>query len=78
VAKDHYDPEAWKAWPRAVTPCTVCNGQGLTGWEKPMGFPPRMVFVPQFCQCEKGRDLARINAPDAKRTIISSIPGFEE
>ncbi len=57
--------------------CETCKGQGLTGWEKPMGFPPVMVFVPQFCQCEAGQSLAKMNAPDANRTIISSIPDFD-
>lgn len=52
--------------------CETCKGQGLTGWEKPMGNPPTMVFVPQFCQCPAGRSLAGMNAPDAKRTIIAS------
>lgn len=42
-----------------------------------MGSPPVMVFVPQFCQCEKGQSLAKMNAPDAKRTIISAIPDFD-
>lgn len=56
--------------------CTICGGQGLTGWEKPMGTPPTMVFVPQFCQCEAGQSLAKMNAPDAKRTIISDAAEY--
>lgn len=53
--------------------CETCKDQGLTGWEKPMGDPPQMVFIPQFCQCERGQSLAAMNAPDAKRTVISSM-----
>lgn len=58
--------------------CSTCQDCGMTGWEKPMGNPSSMVFIPQFCTCPKGQEIARLNAPDAKRIIISSIPGFEE
>lgn len=57
--------------------CLFCKDQGLTGWYKPMCSPPTMVFIPQFCHCKSGEDLAKLNAPDAKRTIVSSIPGFD-
>ena len=61
--------------------CKTCGDGGMTRWEKPMGRNPdgsiNMVFVPQFCQCERGQSLAKLNAPDAKRTIISSIPDFD-
>ena len=34
--------------------CDTCKDTGMTGWEKPMGNPPVMVFVPQPCQCIAG------------------------
>jgi len=37
-----------------VTVCSACNGTGWTGWYKPMGNPPVMVFVPQRCICGTG------------------------
>lgn len=55
--------------------CAACGDTGMIGWEKPMGNPPTMVFVPQFCQCERGQELARMNSPDYKRHIVSSAFG---
>lgn len=39
--------------------CKVCNNTGMTGWEKPMGFPPVMVFIPQVCTCPIGDEIRR-------------------
>lgn len=63
--------------------CGFCKGQGMTGWEKPMGANPdgtvniNMVWVPQFCHCDAGQALAKMNAPDATRTSIQSIAGMD-
>lgn len=47
--------------PKPDVICPICRGSGMTTWEKPMGNPPQMVFIPQCCQCEFGQRLFQRN-----------------
>lgn len=47
----------------AVGPCHYCKDGGMVMIEKPMGFPPVMVGVPNFCGCPAGRRLAHATIP---------------